>query len=124
MPRTSGTAVRVCAYCEGAGKDPFGVPSKLSACAVCLGRGKVRVPRAAEACPSCEGSGQFAAHRLPCSVCKGKGAVGVVHGHKRERAPDGEAREGLQKGTGLPPISSYTFTAMDKGIRGKRRRLR
>ena len=116
----STTTIRPCAYCGGVGRDPYGIPSKLSACQVCLGRGNVRVSRAAEGCLACKGTGHFATHRLPCSVCGGKGAVMVIHGHRREWVTGEGPTDGLETGTGLPPLSAYTFGALDRGI-GKKR---
>ncbi|MBU4350805.1 hypothetical protein KKD19_06395 [Patescibacteria group bacterium] len=88
-----------CAFCKGAGKDPFGVPSKLSTCQVCFGRGKITlVDQPHETCTACRGTGIFAHHRLPCSVCKGKGVV----------PKDGrEGKKGLDPDTGLPCIGNY-----------------
>ena len=72
-----------CAFCKGTGKDPFGVPSKLSNCQVCAGRGTVMVLTPAETCPYCKGTGVFFQHRLPCPLCGGKGAVYKIKGVKR-----------------------------------------
>lgn len=88
-----------CAFCKGTGKDPFGVPSELSNCQVCLGKGKVviaDIPH--EVCSACKGTGVFVHHRLPCSVCKGKGVV----------PKDGrEGPTGIGPETGLPEIGCY-----------------
>ena len=89
----------VCAFCKGKGKDPFRVPSKLSNCQVCIGRGKISIADIPhEICGACKGTGIFAHHRLPCSVCRGKG---VVPGNKRK------GRKGLGPDTGLPEIGNY-----------------
>ena len=64
---------RCCAFCEGSGKDPFGVPSQESKCQVCFGRGRVRLKNACP-CQFCEGSGKHPIERLTCPVCHGYGA--------------------------------------------------
>jgi len=89
----------ICAFCKGTGKDPFEVPSKLSSCQVCGGRGEVviaDIPH--ETCPACLGTGVFAHHRMPCSVCKGHGIV------PKDRR---EGKKGLGPDTGLPEIGCY-----------------
>jgi len=63
-----------CAFCRGTGKDPFGLLSELSACQVCLGAGKVKVPLPRRPCAFCDGTGIYAETRLTCTVCGGKGA--------------------------------------------------
>jgi len=88
-----------CAYCKGKGKDPFGIPSKLSNCQVCLGKGKVAIANIPhETCSACKGTGIFEHHRLPCSVCKGKGVV------PKDRR---KGKKGLGPDTGLPEIGNY-----------------
>ena len=88
-----------CAFCRGRGQDPFGVTSKLSNCQVCAGRAHISIADIIhETCGACEGTGIFAHHRLPCSVCKGKG---VVPGDRRK------GRKGLGPDTGLPEIGNY-----------------
>ena len=88
-----------CAFCKGTGRDPFGIPSKLSLCQVCSGRGKVALAdQPHEVCSACNGNGVFAHHRLVCSVCKGKG---VVPEDRRK------GKKGLGPDTGLPEIGNY-----------------
>ena len=88
-----------CAFCKGKGKDPFRTPSKLSNCQICLGKGKVAIADIPhEKCTACKGTGIFAHHRLPCSVCQGKG---VVPKDKRKGA------RGMNPDTGLPEIGNY-----------------
>jgi DnaJ-class molecular chaperone len=65
-----------CAYCRGRGKDPFGVPSRLSSCGVCGGSGVVQVEAPYHACAFCSGTGIRPHSRLNCTACKG---VGVIH---------------------------------------------
>ncbi len=88
-----------CAFCKGTGKDPFGIPSELSNCQVCRGKGKVTladIPH--ETCSACNGTGVFEHHRLPCSVCQGKGVVPK----DRRKGP-----RGINPETGLPEIGNY-----------------
>jgi len=88
-----------CAFCKGKGRDPFGIPSKLSNCQVCWGKGKVAIADIPhETCGACKGTGIFEYHRLPCSVCKGKGVVPK----DRRKGP-----KGMNAGTGLPEIGNY-----------------
>ena len=88
-----------CAFCKGKRVDPFGIPSKMSNCQVCWGKGKnaiADIPH--ETCSACKGTGVFEHHRLPCSVCKGKG---VVPKDKRK------GKKGMSPETGLPEIGNY-----------------
>lgn len=88
-----------CAFCKGKGTDPFGVPSKLSTCQVCCGKGEIAIADIPhEVCSACKGTGVFAHHRLTCSVCKGKGVV----------SKDGrQGKKGLGTESGLPEIGNY-----------------
>ena len=70
--------VITCAFCEGTGKDPFGIMSPLSTCQVCGGKGSVKVREPAIACAFCRGSGVHDDQRLTCTVCGGKGMVTIV----------------------------------------------
>jgi RecJ-like exonuclease len=95
-----------CAFCQGTGLDPFEVPSKLSQCQTCKGRGKVHVPEPSEECPSCLGRGVYLHHRLTCSVCGGKGRIkkrNKLCAEKSERRRE----EAIDIETGLPSISAY-----------------
>ncbi len=71
-----------CAFCKGKGKDPFGVPSKLSSCQTCAGKGVVHVKEPVEKCIPCKGRGIYLHHRLPCAVCGGKGSVSKLNGER------------------------------------------
>ena len=65
-----------CAYCEGKGKDPFGVPSSESTCQVCAGKGThllVGKESGIKECHYCDGSGKHSIERLTCPVCRGHG---------------------------------------------------
>ena len=64
-----------CAFCDGTGKDPFKLLSKLSICPVCQGRKMVQVERPTVACAYCHGTGKQPHGRLTCSPCKGTGLI-------------------------------------------------
>ncbi len=65
-----------CAFCEGTGKDYFGLLANPSDCLVCLGTGIVNVEEPSLPCIYCRGSGKNPlGSRVPCIVCKGKGMV-------------------------------------------------
>ncbi|MBU3965740.1 hypothetical protein KKG29_01200 [Patescibacteria group bacterium] len=98
-----------CAFCKGKGKDPFEVPSKLSNCQVCNGRGRAQVIEPVEICPYCKGSGIFFNHRMPCAVCGGRGAVTKIKGEKRCAKCKGDGRE---QGSDLPCASCYGLGAI------------
>ena len=98
-----------CAYCRGKGVDPFGIPSKLSRCQVCQGRGRNVVPKQSERCVACLGTGVYKHHRLPCAVCKGKGQVRYIASKDRRQSCTPENDEMLDLDTGLPCISAYDF---------------
>lgn len=63
-----------CAFCKGAGKDPFGL-SKLSDCPICHGKGTVEVTKPYEKCKACDGRGVYIRSHLYCWPCRGKGVV-------------------------------------------------
>jgi DnaJ-class molecular chaperone len=67
-----------CAFCGGAGRDPYGILSPLSKCPVCNGRTKVTLTRPVYACAFCHGTGKQRHTRLTCSVCKGIGHVTIT----------------------------------------------
>ena len=66
-----------CAYCQGKGRDRFGIPSPLSSCPTCGGRGTVRVKEPYHTCQACNGSGVQPYKRLNCAACGGKGVQTV-----------------------------------------------
>jgi hypothetical protein len=68
----AGMQVR-CAFCQGTGKDPFGIMSWLSSCCVCLGRGTVTIKAPYVPCAHCKGTG--AVKTLTCTTCGGKGVL-------------------------------------------------
>ncbi len=67
-----------CTFCEGIGRDPYGVLSRMSKCPVCNGRTKVEVAKPACPCAYCHGTGKQRHTRLTCSACKGTGHVTVA----------------------------------------------
>ena len=83
-----------CAFCEGAGRDPFGIMSGLSLCQVCGGKGSVSVRKPAVRCAFCRGTGVHGVQRLTCSCCGGKGMIAI-------REPAGECLH--CQGTGAEP---------------------
>lgn len=103
-----------CAFCHGAGLDRFGIPSKLSQCQSCKGRGKVSVPEQHMQCLSCLGTGVFRHHRLTCSVCGGKGRVQRMNLVRDEKCGQ-KNKEALDIDTGLPCIDAYGLVSMKKG---------
>lgn len=74
-----------CAFCRGAGKDPFGIMSALSTCSVCRGKGCVTVPKLNECCAHCKGSG--AIKTFTCTTCMGKGLLAALKG-STENCPE------------------------------------
>lgn len=72
-----------CAFCKGKGKDPFGLLSRLAACQVCGGTGKIKVDEPMVECAFCKGSGIHPHTRVTCSACRGKGSS-ACRGHKKE----------------------------------------
>lgn len=110
-----------CAYCRGKGRDPFEVPSKLSACQVCAGRKVVHVKEPVERCIPCKGKGIFLQHRLPCTVCQGKGSVSKLAGARCQFCQG----SGLAAGSALPCSTCYglgTIAMRSSGAARSRRR--
>ena len=99
-----------CAFCQGTGRDPFGILSPLSNCSVCGGKGVVRVAKPYVTCHACDGTGIQRFTRLTCLACGGKGVVGVAD--KTETCPvcggagaDTENRYCLRcHGSGVIPV--------------------
>ena len=96
-----------CAFCNGTGKDPFGVMSHLSTCQVCAGQGEVRVRAPTAPCKFCKGSGvePYSSSRLTCSACKGKGVVTAIE--------DGVPCP-VCDGNGIHPVTRTMAFACDK----------
>lgn len=66
-----------CAFCEGSGRDPFGLLSGLSRCQVCGGSGSVTIEEPSITCAFCGGSGVHCDQRLTCTCCGGKGTISI-----------------------------------------------
>lgn len=64
-----------CAFCGGKGSDPFNLLSPLARCQACAGKGAVTFEGTGDPCPNCHGSGRAALSNLPCTHCRGRGAV-------------------------------------------------
>ncbi len=71
-----------CAYCDGTGKDPWGIPSPLSNCQVCKGKGVIEIEAPYKECPVCKGEGNQRNKRVTCLGCGGKGVVHIEKGMK------------------------------------------
>jgi DnaJ-class molecular chaperone len=69
--------VITCAFCEGSGRDPFGLLSGLSRCQVCGGIGSVTIEEPLVRCAFCGGGGVHPHQRLTCTCCGGKGMISV-----------------------------------------------
>jgi DnaJ-class molecular chaperone len=67
-----------CSFCQGRGKDPFGIMSWLSTCCVCGGGGTVQVRVPYGPCAYCRGTG--AIKTFTCTVCRGTGYVTLAPG--------------------------------------------
>lgn len=99
-----------CAFCQGTGRDPFGVMSHLSNCSVCGGKGVVKVAKPYVTCRGCEGTGIQPFTRLTCLACGGRGITSVAE--KTETCPvcggagaDTENRYCLRcHGSGVVPL--------------------
>ncbi len=98
--------VITCAFCEGSGKDPFGVMSQLSTCQVCGGKGSVAVKEPAVRCAFCGGSGVHRDQRLTCTACAGRGMISVQVPNKA--CP-------RCRGTGADPEISYLPCILCRG---------
>lgn len=96
-----------CAFCNGTGKDPFGLLSPLSTCQVCSGRGKVSVTPPTIKCAFCNGTGIYLDKRITCTVCGGKGVVTEPKGAKT--CPE-------CKGSGQAPDSLPCLNCRGKGV--------
>lgn len=79
MPKSS---ILICAFCQGKGKDPFGIMSQQASCQVCGGRGKVTVVEPHVPCAHCQATGVSPGSRNVCTACHGRGQVSVADGKK------------------------------------------
>ena len=99
-----------CAFCQGTGRDPFGILSPLSNCSVCGGKGVVKIAKPYVTCRACDGTGIQPFTRLTCLACGGKGVISVAE--KTETCPvcggagaDTENRYCLRcHGSGVVPV--------------------
>ncbi len=66
-----------CAFCNGTGRDPFGLISPLACCQVCGGTGRMSLYEPVASCAFCRGTGIHPGSRLTCTACGGVGTVGV-----------------------------------------------
>ena len=90
-----------CAFCDGIGRDPYGILSKLSKCPACNGHTNVKVRKPAYPCAYCHGTGKQRHTRLTCSVCKGIGHVTVAG--PTSQCPECEG-SGKTRGADLPCV--------------------
>jgi len=75
------TEVR-CAFCQGRGRDPFGIMSALATCCVCGGTGTVSIKTPYVRCAFCQGTGVYPRTRLTCTACGGMGVHPVREPNK------------------------------------------
>ena len=74
---TKPTTHVTCAFCDGTGRDPYAILSKVSDCPVCKGHKAVEVKTPHVACRYCKGTGRQRHTRLPCSACRGTGVIAL-----------------------------------------------
>lgn len=99
-----------CAFCQGKGRDPFGIMSPLSVCSVCGGTGTVSVKTPRVRCAFCRGIGVYPRSRLTCTACGGAGMSTVPE-------PNKTCPHCL--GTGMEPHSEarfYCLTCRGTGV--------
>ena len=99
-----------CAYCDGTGKDPWGIPSPLSNCQVCKGKGVIQIEKPYETCPVCKGKGNQRNKKLTCLACDGKGVLHIEEG--MQKCPECEGT-GVTGSTGL---RNYCLKCKGKGL--------
>ena len=100
-----------CAFCKGKGVDPFELLSHLSTCAICGGKGKVKVEEPYIRCAFCQGTGIYPHTRLSCTVCSGKGVVTFKEAAVICQECKGTGQEPL---TNLPCLSCGGIGAVKK----------
>jgi len=66
-----------CAFCQGTGKDPFGIMSSMANCQVCGGTGVRTLYQPTATCAFCGGTGVHPHSRLTCTTCGGVGTVQI-----------------------------------------------
>lgn len=109
LEENEGRALVRCTYCQGTGRDRFGIMSALSTCAVCGGKGNVWVQKPLVTCAYCHGSGASPiGARNPCLACRGTG-VGFIQEPTESCSSCGGT--GFHRATGL-----YCLACHGKGI--------
>jgi len=76
-PKTRKKAVITCAFCGGAGRDPFGIMSPLAICQVCGGTGQHILHPPTAPCAFCRGTGVYPGSRMTCTTCSGVGTLEI-----------------------------------------------
>ena len=71
-----------CGFCEGMGRDPFGIMSALSTCCVCGGAGTIPIRTPYVRCAFCQGTGVHPHSRQTCTACGGVGVSPVKEPNK------------------------------------------
>ena len=79
-----------CAFCNGTGKDPFGLLSILATCQVCRGSGKITVTAPVVKRPFCNGSGVHPSAGTPASSAMARGLSPLPLRRKERAAPSAE----------------------------------
>jgi len=110
-----------CAFCNGTGKHPFEVLSKLSQCPVCQGTGHLEFSGPAVACAYCRGTGRQRHTRMACSGCGGTG-VCVLAGPTypcpqcagNGREPETDLACSLCRGAGLVLVATSRSGAKNR----------
>lgn len=125
LGKKDGKVITQCAFCQGEGRDPFGLLSPLSLCQVCKGSGEVAIREPAIECAFCYGSGVHRGQRVTCTVCRGKGMVHIEE--LTETCPNCNG-EGVPPGDYLPcveckGIGVVTAKKGERAKEGQRRRL-
>ena len=103
-----------CAYCDGTGKDPWGIPSILSKCQVCSGKGIVKIREPAVKCAACNGTGVHLGKRLSCLACGGKGLISIKG--PMEECP-------VCEGLGVDSNGLYCTHCKGKGVVGVKEKV-
>lgn len=112
---TGGVTTIKCAFCDGTGRDPYEILSKISDCPVCKGHKTVEAQTPFVACLYCKGTGRQRHTRLTCSACRGKGVIPMAGPTTKcaqcggaGREPEADLPCSLCKGTGLVPSKKLT----------------
>lgn len=102
-----------CGFCNGTGRDPFGLMSHLSNCQVCMGRGVVWVRPPVKECLFCDGTGiqPHSPNQVPCAACKGKGWVTAIPEEEAMECPGCGGR-----GFVMAPLPVHCLTCRGQGV--------